>query len=88
MSEKFGKLEEFVVEALAKEIAEFHEDKKDLAETKVRLIREAKKHTFFLKPGEKRRLKQALAIKRVFPRPVERRCCDGWGMPITASMTW
>ena len=44
MSEKFGKLEEFVVEALTKEIAEFHEDKKDLAETKVRLIREAKKH--------------------------------------------
>jgi len=44
MSTKFGKLEEFVVEALAKEIAEFHEDKKDLAETKVRLIREAKKH--------------------------------------------
>ena len=32
------KLEEFVVEALSKEIAEFHEDKKDLAETKVRLV--------------------------------------------------
>ena len=31
-------------EKLAEEIAEFHEDKKDLAETKVRLIREAKKH--------------------------------------------
>jgi hypothetical protein len=44
MSSKFGKLEEFVVDALAKEIAEFHEDKKDLAETKVRLIREAKEH--------------------------------------------
>lgn len=28
------------------------------------IIREAKKHTFFLKPGEKKRLKQALAIKR------------------------
>jgi len=28
------------------------------------IIREAKKHTFYLKPGEKRRLKQALAIKR------------------------
>ena len=26
------------------EIAEFHEDKKDLAETKVRLVREAKEH--------------------------------------------
>jgi len=34
--------EEFVVEALAKEIAEFYEDKQDLAETKVRLVREAK----------------------------------------------
>lgn len=28
------------------------------------IIREAKKHTFYLKPGEKRRLKQALAVKR------------------------
>lgn len=28
------------------------------------IIREAKKHTYFLKPGEKKRLKQALAIKR------------------------
>jgi len=28
------------------------------------IIREAKKHTFYLKPGEKKRLKQALAIKR------------------------
>ena len=58
MSTKFGKLEEFVVEALAKEIAEFHEDKKDLAETKVRLIREAKKHLqtvkeSFIKKGAK-----------------------------------
>lgn len=44
MAGNFAKLEEFVVEALAKEIAEFHEDKKDLAETKVRLVREAKKH--------------------------------------------
>ncbi len=44
MSDKFGNLEEFVVEALSKEIAEFQEDKKDLAETKVRLVREAKKH--------------------------------------------
>jgi hypothetical protein len=42
MAEKFAKLEEFVVEALANEIAEFNEDKKDLAETKVRLVREAK----------------------------------------------
>jgi len=44
MSNKFGNLEEFVVEALSKEIAEFQEDKKDLAETKVKLVREAKKH--------------------------------------------
>ena len=44
MADKFGKLEEFVVEALTKEIAEFYEDKQDLAETKVRLVREAKKH--------------------------------------------
>jgi hypothetical protein len=42
MAGKFAKLEEFVVEALAKEIAEFYEDKKDLAETKVKLIKEAK----------------------------------------------
>ena len=32
-------LEEFA-QALAKEIAEFNEDKKDVAETKVRLVRE------------------------------------------------
>jgi len=44
MVENFSKLEEFVVEALAKEIAEFHEDKKDLAETKVKLVKEAKTH--------------------------------------------
>ena len=44
MAINFAKLEEFVVEALSKEIAEFYEDKKDLAETKVRLVREAKKH--------------------------------------------
>jgi len=39
---KFEKLEEFVVEALAREITEFHKDKKDLNETKVRLIKEGK----------------------------------------------
>lgn len=37
-------LEEFVVEQLATELAEFQEDKKDLAETKVRLVREGKQH--------------------------------------------
>jgi len=44
MAIKAAQLEEFVVEALSKEIAEFYEDKKDLAETKVRLVREAKEH--------------------------------------------
>ena len=39
---KFGKLENFVVEALAQEITEFYKDKKDLNETKVRLIREGR----------------------------------------------
>jgi hypothetical protein len=43
MANKFGKLEEFVVEALAQEITEFFKDKQDLAETKVRLIREGRK---------------------------------------------
>ena len=43
MASKFGKLEQFVVEALAQEITEFMTDKKDLAETKVRLIREGRK---------------------------------------------
>jgi len=42
MSSKFGKLEKFVVEALAQEIAEFYKDKQDLAETKVRLVREGR----------------------------------------------
>jgi hypothetical protein len=42
MASKFGKLEHFVVEALAQEITEFMADKKDLAETKVRLIREGR----------------------------------------------
>ena len=44
MADNYAKLEEFIVEALAGEISEFQEDKKDLAETKVRLVREAKKH--------------------------------------------
>jgi hypothetical protein len=42
MASKFGKLEKFVVEALAQEITEFMQDKKDLAETKVRLVREGR----------------------------------------------
>jgi len=42
VSENFGKLEEFVVNALAKEIKEFAEDKKSVIETKVKLVKEAK----------------------------------------------
>ena len=42
MASKFGLLESFVVEALAQEIAEFYKDKQDLAETKVRLVREGR----------------------------------------------
>jgi len=42
MASKFAKLEHFVVEALAQEITEFTQDKKDLAETKVRLVREGR----------------------------------------------
>jgi hypothetical protein len=42
MASKFGKLETFVVEALAQEITEFMQDKRDLAETKVRLVREGR----------------------------------------------
>ena len=42
MAKKFRMLEEFVVESLAREITEFQTDKNDLAETKVRLVREAK----------------------------------------------
>lgn len=40
--ENFRKLEDFVVHALAKEIHEFAEDKRDLAATKVKLVREAR----------------------------------------------
>jgi len=42
MANKFGKLEHFVVEALAQEITEFYKDKQDLAEAKVRLVREGR----------------------------------------------
>ena len=42
MAQKFGLLENFVVEALAQEITEFFKDKQDLAETKVKLIREGR----------------------------------------------
>jgi len=39
--EYVGKLESFVIKALSEEIAEFATDKRDLVETKVRLVREA-----------------------------------------------
>jgi hypothetical protein len=42
VTENFQKLEQFIVSALAREINEFAQDKKDLAEAKVRLVREAK----------------------------------------------
>jgi hypothetical protein len=41
-NEGFAKLEQFVVKALASEITEFAQDKRDLVETKVRLISEAR----------------------------------------------
>lgn len=42
MSSKFKTLEAFVVEALAEEIAEFHAEKQNVVETKVRLVREGR----------------------------------------------
>ena len=42
MASKFGVLENFIVEALAQEITEFYKDKQDLAETKVKLLREGR----------------------------------------------
>jgi hypothetical protein len=41
-NEGMEKLEKFVVHALAREIQEFAEDKRDVVETKVRLVREAR----------------------------------------------
>ena len=41
-TEAFGKLEDFVIKALSEEIVEFDEDKKDVIETKVKLVAEAK----------------------------------------------
>lgn len=41
-NEGFAKLEQFVVKALASEITEFAQDKRDLVETKVRLVTEAR----------------------------------------------
>jgi hypothetical protein len=42
MVSKFETLENFVVEALAQEITEFYKDKEELAETKVRVLREGR----------------------------------------------
>ena len=41
-NEGFAKLEQFVIKALANEITEFAQDKRDLVETKVRLVSEAR----------------------------------------------
>jgi hypothetical protein len=41
-TEGVAKLENFVVQALAREITEFAKDKRDVVETKVRLVREAR----------------------------------------------
>jgi hypothetical protein len=48
-SEGISKLEGFVVHALAREIQEFAQDKQDVVETKVRLVREARKQLETLK---------------------------------------
>ena len=48
-SEGIQKLERFVVEALAREITEFAQDKRDVVETKVRLVREAREKLEALK---------------------------------------
>ena len=48
-SEGVQKLESFVVHALAREIQEFAQDKQDVVETKVRLVREARRQLETLK---------------------------------------
>jgi len=48
-TEAFGKLEDFVIKALSEEIVEFDEDKRDVIETKVKLVSEAKKRLAELK---------------------------------------
>jgi len=48
-SEGVEKLEHFVVHALAREISEFAQDKQDVVNTKVRLVREARKQLETLK---------------------------------------
>jgi hypothetical protein len=48
-TESISKLENFVVHALAREIQEFAQDKQDVVNTKVRLVREARKQLETLK---------------------------------------
>jgi len=48
-TEGIAKLENFVVHALAREIQEFAQDKQDVVETKVRLVREARRQLETLK---------------------------------------
>ena len=48
-TEGIAKLESFVVHALAREIQEFAQDKQDVVETKVRLVREARRQLETLK---------------------------------------
>ena len=43
VANNFNVLENFIVEALAQEITDFYKDKQDLAETKVKLLREGRK---------------------------------------------
>lgn len=58
VAENFKKIENFVVGALAREIHEFSQDKRDLAEAKVKLVRESKakfnqvKQAFIAKSAE------------------------------------
>jgi hypothetical protein len=59
-TESINKLESFVVKALAQEIREFAQDKKDAVETKVRLVREARKQLEALKLVNSRKTSKLL----------------------------
>jgi hypothetical protein len=64
-TEGLGKLESFVVHALAREIQEFATDKRDVVETKVRLVREARSQLEGLKArfvkGSAEKMSQAVS---------------------------
>ncbi len=47
------------------------------------IIKEARRHTYYLKPGEKKRLKSVLARKR--DRKRKKRAPDGDARPMTAA---